>query len=144
MHNLNNVKNPHSGNNTLYHTAIVPNILPINKKKKGPSWSGSSKGGGTEEAGLPEGGGKGQERVGSPLPGAHEESGWGQEGKATRLGSITNRVMDYFCNIYVKFPVKLSRSVCCDSEKISRNYLSFFLSELLKYFYPSSNIILVF
>ena len=30
---LHNVKNPHSGNITLYHTVIVSNILPIKKKK---------------------------------------------------------------------------------------------------------------
>ena len=33
VHILHNVKNPHSGNITLYHT-IVSNILPINIKKK--------------------------------------------------------------------------------------------------------------
>ena len=70
---------------------------------EGPSWSGSSKGGGTEEASFPEGGGKGQEGVGGPLPGAHGELGWGQEEKATRLGSIANHVMDNFRIIYMKF-----------------------------------------
>ena len=74
---------------------------------EGPSWSGSSKGGGTEEAGFPEGGEKGQEGVGGPLPGAHGESGWGQEEKATRLGSIANCVMDHFCKIYMKFLIML-------------------------------------